>query len=91
MGKRNENTSNLGIDGFKRSSDSDLEISQVLAETFKTPSGEATLKYLKSITIDMINGAATSSDELRHHEGQRFIVGLIQARIQHAARNRASE
>lgn len=91
MGKKNDNTSNLGIDGFKRSSDSDLEISQVLAETFKTPSGEATLKYLKSITIDMINGAATSSDELRHHEGQRFIVGLIQARIQHAARNRASE
>jgi len=91
LGKKNDNTSNLGIDGFKRSSDSDLEISQVLAETFKTPSGEATLKYLKSITIDMINGAATSSDELRHHEGQRFIVGLIQARRQHAARNRASE
>lgn len=91
MSKKSEATANLGIDGFKRSFESDLEISQVLAETFKTPSGEATLKYLKSITIDMIHGAATSSEELRHHEGQRFIVGLIQARIQHAARNRASE
>ncbi len=91
MSKKNESASNIGIDGFKRSFDSDLEVSQVLAETFKTPSGEATLKYLKSITIDMIHGAATSNDELRHHEGQRFIVGLIQARIQHAARNRASE
>ena len=91
MSKKNESASNIGIDGFKRSFDSDLEVSQVLAETFKTPSGEATLKYIKSITIDMIHGAATSNDELRHHEGQRFIVGLIQARIQHAARNRASE
>ena len=77
MSKKNESASNIGIDGFKRSFDSDLEVSQVLAETFKTPSGEATLKYLKSITIDMIHGAATSNDELRDHECQRFIVGLI--------------
>ena len=42
------------------------------------------LRYLRSITIELVNGANVSTDELRHIEGQRYIVGLIENRIQHA-------
>jgi hypothetical protein len=39
------------------------------------------LKHLRRITIETAGGPLISSDELRHREGQRFLVYLIQARI----------
>jgi hypothetical protein len=42
------------------------------------------LKYLRSITIEAVTGPAASDAELRHLEGQRYLVGLIERRIKHA-------
>ena len=53
---------------------------------FKSPTGEAVLQYLRSITIEAVSGPNISSEELRHLEGQRYIVGLLERRIQHAHR-----
>lgn len=75
---------NVGIDGIHRPQDKDREISLNVAEIFNTPTGNAVLKYLRSITIEMVNGPNVTTEELRHLEGQRYLVGLIESRINHA-------
>jgi hypothetical protein len=82
------NKVNIGIDGIQRSRERDTEISQNIATVFSDPTGNAVLKYLRSITIEMVHGPNVASEELRHHEGQRYIVGLIEQRIAHAHRSK---
>jgi hypothetical protein len=79
---------NVGVDGIQRPLQRDKEISLNVAEIFRTPTGNAVLKYLRSITIEMVNGPHVSTEELRHLEGQRYIVGLIESRMNHASKVR---
>jgi len=74
----------IGIDNFPRKIPEDNEISLDVRSLFRSPSGEKVLKYLRSITIEAVTGPAASDAELRHLEGQRYIVGLIERRIKHA-------
>ena len=76
----------LGVDGLPRSKEDDEIISQNFESLFKTPTGKAVLSYLRSVTIEMIAGPNASDGELRHREGQRFLVAIIEKRIQHAQR-----
>ncbi len=48
---------------------------------FGTEAGQAYLAHLRSITINRVYGPDVSDAELRHMEGQRFIVGLIEHMI----------
>lgn len=80
---------NIGIDGLQRKAELDLQISQNIAELFASPTGKEVLRYLRSITIEMVNGPNVTTEELRHVEGQRYLVGLIERRIAHAHRNKA--
>ncbi len=79
---------NIGIDGIQRHIDRDVEISKNIAQIFNTPTGKAVLQYLRSVTIEMVNGPNVSTEELRHIEGQRYIVGLLEQRISHAHRSK---
>ena len=79
---------NIGVDGYQRRSDIDLQISQNIAQIFSTPTGAQVLKYLRSITIEMVNGPNVTTEELRHLEGQRYVVGLLEQRISHAHRSK---
>jgi len=79
---------NIGIDGYQRSKEVDTQISQNVAEIFNTPTGKEVLRYLRSVTIEMVNGPNVTNEELRHLEGQRYIVGLIEQRIAHAHRSK---
>ena len=79
---------NIGDDGFQRSQERDLEISKNLATVFSGPTGKEVLSYLRSITIEMVHGPNVTSEELRHHEGQRYLVGMIEQRISHAHRSK---
>lgn len=79
-------SNHLGVDGFPRPKEEDQKISLDLLATFNTPSGKATLQYLKSVTIEAISGGAISNDELRHLEGQRYLVAMIVKRLNHAER-----
>ena len=81
------NKANIGIDGIQRASDKDVHISKNVAQIFGSPTGLEVLKYLRSITIEMVNGPNVTTEELRHVEGQRYIVGLIEQRIAHAHRS----
>ena len=49
------------------------------------------MQYLKSITIDIANGPNISNDELRHLEGQRFVVGLLSSRANHGSLIKSKE
>lgn len=82
------NKVNIGLDGIQRQSDKDKQISQNVAEIFSTPTGKEVLRYLRSITIEMVNGPNVTTEELRHIEGQRYIVGLLEQRIAHAHRSK---
>jgi hypothetical protein len=79
---------NIGIDGVQRSAEVDRQISQVMASVFSSPSGQEVLRYLRSVTIEMVNGPAVSVNELMHMEGQRYLVGLIERRISHGRSER---
>jgi pSer/pThr/pTyr-binding forkhead associated (FHA) protein len=82
------NKVNIGLDGIQRDSDKDVQISRNIAEIFKTPTGKEVLRYLRSVTIEMVNGPNVTTEELRHIEGQRYIVGLIEQRIAHSHRSK---
>lgn len=83
--------SHVGIDGIQRSQQIDEKISLDVAALLATPSGQSVMQYLRSITTDIVNGPNISNDELRHLEGQRFIVGLLSSRANHGARIKSRE
>lgn len=79
------------LDGFLRQEEEDNNISLTTAQLFSTPSGKEVLRYLRSITIEAVSGANVTDAELRHMEGQRYLVGLIERRIKHAERIKTDE
>ena len=81
----------VGIDGIQRPQDVDDRISLDIAAMLATPTGQSVMQYLKSITTDIANGPNISNDELRHLEGQRFIIGLLSSRTNHASTIKSKE
>lgn len=81
----------LSLDGYQRSRKADETISLNIASLFSTELGNDVLKYLRSITIEAVNGAAVTDAELRHMEGQRYIVGLVESRIRHGQKVKSNE
>ena len=81
----------LGVDGYPRPKQKDEEISKVIDSVFKTPNGKEMLQYLRSITIDAVSGPNISDPELRHLEGQRFVVGLLSSRANHGSLIKSKE
>ena len=82
------NKVNIGIDGIQRTSEKDAEVSHNIAQIFQSPTGKEVLRYLRSITIELVNGPNVTTEELRHLEGQRYVVGLIEQRIAHSHRSK---
>lgn len=76
-----QNKALIGLDNFKRGSDEEENLNSAFSALFGTDIGLSVLQYLKSITIDSVGGPEISDNSLRHLEGQRYIVGLIQRRI----------
>lgn len=83
--------SKISIDGFVRSPATDAKISQNIAALFSDDLGKEVLRYLRSITIEAVSGANIGDAELRHLEGQRYLVGLIERRIKHAEKVKSNE
>ncbi len=76
----------IGLDGVTRSKADEDKISLNIASVFSEPTGKEILKYLRSVTIEMVSGPNISTDELRHLEGQRYLVGLIERHVQRGHR-----
>ena len=69
------------IDGFARSNEQEKLINQLISSVFEGDNGKAVLKYLKSITLEAVAGSHITSNELFHLEGRRFLVAILQQRI----------
>jgi len=76
--------SHIGVDGYPRPKEEDEKISKDIKALLGSPAGREVLRYLRSITLDAVAGGGISDGELRHLEGQRFVVALLERRIQHA-------
>ena len=83
--------SKIGLDGYARGAKAEEQLSLTVASLFKSESGKQVLKYLRSITVEMVNGPNVDTNALLHQEGQRYIVGLIERRIEHAHRINQNE
>lgn len=69
------------LDGILRTEEAEARLNSIFKAVFAAHGGAEALSYLKSITINRVTGPDFSAEALRHLEGQRFIVGLIDARM----------
>lgn len=60
------------------------DINESLAIAFGEAAGERALKYLRSITIEYVNGPGLDPNALIHLEGARWLVAIIEKRIKDA-------
>ena len=70
----------IGLDNIQRNTKDEENLNTLFYKMFTTTGGSEVLKYLKSLTIDAVAGPEISNESLRHLEGQRYLVGLIQRR-----------
>ena len=71
----------IGLDNIQRRSEDEENLNTLFYKLFTTTGGSEVLKYLKSLSIDAVAGPEISDQSLRHLEGQRYLVGLIQRRV----------
>tara|TARA_R110002020_G_scaffold188919_2_gene387766 strand:- start:53 stop:325 length:273 start_codon:yes stop_codon:yes gene_type:complete len=88
---KQQNNNISQFDGFPRRTEDEQKISLNFASLFSTPAGIEVMRYLRSVTIEAVHGSAVSNETLRHVEGQRFIVGLIERRTQHGHKVKSNE
>jgi hypothetical protein len=79
------------LDGIARNKSEEDRISLNFGSLFSQPTGKEIIKYLRSVTIEMVSGPNISTDELRHLEGQRYLVGLIERHIQRSHKVKNNE
>tara|TARA_Y100000816_G_C26010210_1_gene528145 strand:+ start:521 stop:784 length:264 start_codon:yes stop_codon:yes gene_type:complete len=84
-------SSHIGLDGITRNKTEEDKISLNFGHLFSQPTGQEVIKYLRSITIEMVSGPNITTDELRHLEGQRYLVGLIERHIQRSHKVKNNE
>ena len=71
----------IGLDHIQRKPEDEENLNTLFYKLFTTTGGSEVLKYLKSLSIDAVAGPEISDQSLRHLEGQRYLVGLIQRRV----------
>tara|TARA_R100001443_G_C3328238_1_gene171733 strand:+ start:374 stop:655 length:282 start_codon:yes stop_codon:yes gene_type:complete len=79
----NDKVVTSSFDGFPRHKTAEETISLNMHALFNSPTGKEVLRYLRSITIEAVHGSAVTDEVLRHAEGSRYIVGIIERRVVH--------
>jgi hypothetical protein len=72
------------LDGFQWDAQTEARLNQLAHRIFTTGDGHEFLNYLANITLNRPFGPGVAPDTLMHLEGQRYIVGIVKARIQQA-------
>jgi hypothetical protein len=72
----------IGPDGVSRTPGQEQRINEAFFHTFKGEAAEYTLNYLRSITISAVHGPGATDGELRHKEGMRDLMRIINTRIE---------
>jgi hypothetical protein len=76
-----------GPEGVSRLVTEERELNQAFVALFNNERGQRVLDYLRRITIETVGGPEISDQHLRHLEGQRFVVGVIEQRVQNGRDN----
>lgn len=76
----------LRDDGATRTDKQQLDIDLMMARVFAGEDGARCLAYLRAITIEQVMGPAATDSALRHLEGQRYIVSIVQRCLNRAQR-----
>lgn len=71
----------LGPDGIARDPRSEQQLNDTMLAAFGSGAGAEALAYLRSITIEYVAGPEVTDAQLRHREGMRYLVGIIEARM----------
>lgn len=71
----------MSIDGRNLSPAKERELNELAHATLDTPAGQELLTYLENITLRRPLPASCTDAELRHLEGQRWLVGVLRARL----------
>jgi hypothetical protein len=77
----------LGPDGLARTREQEDQLNQLFASVFRTAAAREVLSYLRAVTIEMVAGPEITDAQLRHREGSRYLVGIIEARIAKGKQN----
>tara|TARA_R110002167_G_scaffold43800_2_gene132159 strand:+ start:350 stop:607 length:258 start_codon:yes stop_codon:yes gene_type:complete len=80
-----------GPDGIGRSEKLNDRIADAFDVTFRSEAGRLVLDYLESVTIKRTAGPEVTDQHLRHLEGQRFLVGMINQWHQLGINNRKED
>lgn len=70
----------LRCDGQVLSTKEDDRLNTLAAAAFTSGAGKEFIAYLRSITIESVGGPGISNDHLRHIEGARWVVGIMETR-----------
>lgn len=84
----NRMPSHKTLDGFKRDESDEQRLNAMFAEVFKGGPGLEILTYLKSVTVNaVLSPGQVEPNALMHLEGQRYLVHLIDKRVEKGMRN----
>lgn len=88
---KNKEGAVTGPDGLPYKPATNRELDEICLAAFSRGAGKQALAYLRSITIELIGGPQISTEELRHREGARYLVGVIEARMNAARKQREAK
>lgn len=75
-----------GPDGRTRTASAEAKLDKMVAAALGGAAGRELMDYLRSITTNVAAGPEISDRALMHLEGQRFLVALLNTRIQNGHR-----
>lgn len=73
-----------GPDGQVYSPAENERLDDLMLAAFSRGAGKRVLEHLRAITIEFVSGPHVTDAELRHREGGRFVVGIIESRMRAA-------
>jgi hypothetical protein len=81
----------VGPDGLEWAADEDTRLDELALAAFGRGAGKEFLRYLRSITIELVAGPDITDAHLRHREGMRSLVAVIETRVNRGHKRRAKQ
>lgn len=75
-----------GPDGMIRTVEQEQALEDLALAAFSSGAASDYLAYMTNVTLHNVTGPVASDAQLRHLEGQRYLVAVIRGRIQNAER-----
>jgi hypothetical protein len=78
----------VGPDGLEWTEEENARLDDLAVTVFGRGGGKDFLRYLRSITIELVAGPEISDHHLRHREGMRSLVAIIETRVMQGHKRR---